>query len=89
MIDPHWEEWFGLIDHEARATLLDGEAMADPTKASAAEAEIGKLLCDLLGHRPHQLTKSSRWLLGACGHDKDGLRRCFLPEKEPRLLAAM
>lgn len=69
------EELWNALTPAVLALQQDGEAMADPTKASHGEVELGKLLADMLGYDSPDDPMQARRLLTACGNDYDGLRK--------------
>ena|GEM_PF-2549781 len=76
MTDAMWNECFGGT-REERAARLDGEAVADPTKASSAEVELARFLANMLEYDYKSFQKilklKARELLQYCRGDIDGL----------------
>jgi len=72
-----WQAYFEEPDREVRAARLDGEAIADPTKASSIETELARFLANMLeyDYQPFQkiLKRKARELLEFCQGDVDGL----------------
>jgi len=65
-------KYFGPGNREERAARLDGEATADPTKASSAEHDLASKLQDIM-RCEYDVSRHVRWLLEQCGGDVDGL----------------